>query len=286
MVASEQLKRLVDRIPDPDPDGRYAHLDLQQAHRINKVVDELGRKVCQSVSGLVALLTQPGQNTDVKARFALHLLAVYVTQKKNAAARSEFVETVVSQLGTDLPKAVQAYLIEQLQLSGTKAAVQALGKALLDPELCDTAARALVSIGDGAAEQLLAALPKLQGRSRVSVLQKLAKLRTPQAKEAFRRALGDHDPEARIAAAWGLARLADAQAAQLLLKSADSGQGWERINQTDACLTLAETLAAAGNPKDAAAIYAHLVNTRTDPSERHVRAAAQRGLAVVKRASG
>jgi thioredoxin-like negative regulator of GroEL len=85
----------------------------------------------------------------------------------------------------------------------------------------------------------------------------------------------------RVAAAWGLARVADASASEALLKCAETHADWERINETDACVALAEGLVAAGKKNEARAIYEHLVKTRTDPAERHVRAAAERGLAEV-----
>jgi HEAT repeat protein len=229
------------------------------------------------------MLVEPGKGDDTKARFALHLLAVHVTRKGHEQARDEFVRGVASQIGGDRPKAVQTYLIERLQLTGTKAIVGALGKALLDPELCDSAARALTSIGDGPAEQfLLSALPKVRGRRRLSIINNLAVSQAKHAADAFRQGLKDPDADIRIAAAWGIARIADASAADALLKCAEAHEGWERINETDACLALAENLAADGKKREAAAIYNHLQNTRTDLSERHIHEAAERGLATTR----
>jgi hypothetical protein len=81
----------------------------------------------------------------------------------------------------------------------------------------------------------------------------------------------------RLAAGWGLAQIADAAAVDLLLKAADA-TGYERIRATNSCLLMAENLVAAGNKADARRIYTRLVNSRTDPSEAHVRDAASRGL--------
>jgi hypothetical protein len=282
MPASEQLKSLVNQIPDPAADGRYANLDPGQTEQIAKVVTQLCQGGREHVLGLIDLLVEPGKGDDVKAHFALHLLAVYVTQAGRESARAEFAQALASQIGGNRPKAVQAYLIEQLQLTGGKSEVAALGKVLLDPELCDTAARALVAIHEGAPEQLLAALPQVQGPSRLSLIDKLAVLRAAQAASVFQQALTDADPDVRIAGAWGLARIAAASGAEALLKCAETHQGWERINQTDACLALAEGLLAAGQKAAAAAIYGHLQKTRTDPAERHVAEAAGRGLLAAK----
>jgi hypothetical protein len=279
MSASEGLKDLVSRIPDPDGNGTYADLDKEKVERIERVVAQLAEGGRDAVLGLIDLCVEPGKGDDGKARFALHLLAVRSTQPGNQRARAALAREIALHVGGARPKAVQAMLIEILQLIGSKAVVGALGKALLDPDLCDAAARALVAIRHGAAEQLLGVFPKVQGASRRSVIAKLAMLKAPQAARAFRQSLADDDPETRIAAAWGLARIADRAAVPAMLKCAGLHAGWERINQTDACMELAENLAAAGAKDAAAAIWTHLAKTRMDPAERHVRAAAEAQLA-------
>ena len=277
MPASEKLKALVNEIPEPAKNGTYVDMDSGKIERIDKVVLELRKGGRDSVLGLIDLLVEPGKGDD-KAHFALHVLAVRVSAPGGDKARAEFARAVASQLAGDRPTAVRKYLIDQLQVAGGKEVVGALGKALLDPELCDPAARALAAIRDGAAEQLLAALPKVKGRSRLSVLKKLAVLRANGAAEAFKKALADDDPDVRIAAAWGITRIADASGAAALLKAADAHKGWERINQTDACMALAEALLAAGKKAEAAGIFAHLKKTRTSAADSHVRQAAARGL--------
>jgi hypothetical protein len=282
MPASEELKAIVDQIPEPAKNGTYVDMDAEKMERIDKAVLQLRKGGPDSVLGLIDMLVEPGKGDDVKAHFALHLLAVRLTTPGEEEARGKFALAVASQLAGGRPNAVKKYLIEQLQVAGGKEVVEALGKALLEAELCDTAARALAAIRDGAAEALLAALPKVQGRSRLSVIKKLAVLRAEQAGGAFRQALADADPDIRIAAAWGIARIADASAAGALLKTAEAHEGWERINETDACLVLADHLVAAGKKAAAAAIYTHLQKTRTGDAEFHVRDAAARGLAAAR----
>jgi len=278
MAASQDIKALVSRIPDPDRRGTYADLDAGKVEQIRKVVGELRRGGRGSLIGLIDLLVEPGKGDDTKAHFALHLLAVDVTAEFDGKARAAFARTLASQLAADRPKGVRKYLIEQLQVAGGREVVKALGEALLDPDLCDPAARALAAIRDGAVEVLLAALPKVKGPGRLSVIQNLAVLRAERAAKAFREALDDPSRDVRIAAAWGIARIADASAAEALLKTADAHAGWERTNETDACMVLAENLAAAGRKREAAGIYAHLQKTRTEASDSHIRQAAALGL--------
>lgn len=281
MAAPSSVAAVIAGIPDPAPDGRYAHLDHAQAERIRQVAPQLAQDIRQSVAGLVELLADPGQGHEVKARFALHLLAVWVTQPGREKARTEFTEALAAQLEADRPKGVRAYLIEQLQLAGTPQAAPALGRLLGDSDLGDAAARALVALGRPATQQLLAAWPRVHGPARISVLQKLAALAPPEARGVFRQALADADAEVRTAAAWGLARLADPEAANPMLEVAEAARGWHRNQLTDACFTLAERLAAAGKTAQARAVYEHWTRSRTDPAERHLREAAQRGLAAL-----
>ena len=276
MPASEQLKALVDQMPDPDPRGMYCeNIDKD---KIDKAVAEICKGGRESIVGLIDMLVPPGDGADVKPHYALHCVALHVCKQPDRAARQLFTETLASQLGGSRPKPVQAYLCQELQAAGDKEAVAALGKLLIDEELCEPAAMALTAIDQGAAEQFRAALPNAKGKCRLTVLQNLGVLRDKAAAPAMLSALSDSDVEIRLAAGYGLARLADAGAVDRLLKAADS-EGWERIQQTKHCLVLAENLKAAGKKDLAVTIYRRLRETRTDPKDAYIRQAAEKGLA-------
>ena len=59
-----------------------------------------------------------------------------------------------------------------------------------------------------------------------------------------------------LTVAWALANIADDEAAEPLLKAANSANGYDRSKLTQACLLLAEHLLAAGKKKESTAIYA------------------------------
>jgi hypothetical protein len=285
MPASPELKALVDQIPDHDKRGTYVNLTPELGEAMRKLTAEILKGGRDSVLGLIDLLAEPqiGQPvTDIKPHYALHMAAVQVSGSGDEKARSEVALAIASQLGGARPKAIQKYLVQEVAVCGGKEVVETLGKLLLDPELCDDAARALAAIQDGAAEVLLAALPKVQGAGRLSVIKKLAVLRAKEAAGVFKQALSDPEPNVRIAAAWGIARLADASAADALLKTASAHKGWERINQTDAAMALADALLAKGQKTEAAALYGRLAEACTDEGERHIRDAAERGLAAAR----
>jgi len=300
MAASEQIKALVDQMPAADERGMYTHVVVKDLGmegkkrkletapidkaKIEKAVDEIQKAGRESILGVIDMLVEPGQGEDYKARYALHCVAIQVCKMKQAGGgdgpRGEFSLALASQLGGARPKGVRAFLLQELQTAGGKEVVEAIGKLLTDDELSDWAARALVSIGEGAVEQFRAALPQARGKCRLTVIQNLGVLRDAQSADAMRAALADTDREVRLAAAMGLAKTGDGGAVDLLLKAADGPQGWERMQMTKFCLVLAENLAAAGRKADAAKIYTHLRDTRKDPTEKYVCEAAERGLAA------
>ena len=278
MAPSAKLKALVGRMPDHDKQGTYRDIDKD---KIEKVVAEIHKGGRDNIIGLIDMLVEPGKGDDIKPHYALHVIAVLVGRPGRDKERAEFARTVASQLA-GRAKGVQRFLIAQLQVAGGAEVVPVLGKSLLDPALCGPAARALVAIGAGAADQLRGALSKAKGKCRVTILLALAVLADAKSAAAFKQCAGDSDREIRIAAALGLANIADAGAAAGLLKVADGHEGWERIQHTEACFVLAENLLAAGNKTAAAAIYTHLRDTRTRPSERYIRQAAEKALAAAK----
>lgn len=278
MAPSAKLKTLVNQMPDPDNRGMYTNMDKA---KIETAIAEIHKGGRDSIIGLIDMLVEPGKGDDVKGHYALHVLAVGVCKPGGDKGRAEFARTVASQLA-GRPKGVQRYLIRQLQVAGGNEVAPILGKALLDPALCGPAAQALLAIGKGAADQLRAALPKVKGRCRLTIILGLGFLADPAAAGAFKQAVGDDDSQIRMAATWGLARIAEAGWADAILKMADGHKGWERIQHTKACLLLAEKLLAAGNKTAAIAIYTHLRDTRTEPSELYIRQAAAKALTAAK----
>jgi len=280
MAASTDLKALVYARPDPDARGMFC-TDIDKV-KIEKAVAEIAKGGKDNVLAIIDMLDEPGSGRDAKPHYALHCLANYVLQGKEETARAEFSAALASQLSGGRSKYIRGFLCQELQWAGRREAVPALAKLLLDEELADPAAMALVAIRDGAAEALRAALSNARGRCRLVILHSLAALADRQAMDAFERALQAPDREVRLAAGAGLANLGAASASEALLKAADVPPGWERIRQTKHCLVLAEKLSAAGKRTEAAAVYGRLRASRSDPAERYVREAAERGLAALK----
>jgi hypothetical protein len=276
MAVSEQIKALVDQMPDPD--GRRMYTQNIDQEKIEKAVEAICDAGRQGVEALVALLGEPGSADDVKPRYTLHALAHHVLAQRDETARRSLSETLAAELSKDRPVCVKRYLCEELQWVGRQEAASALGALLCDDELTEPASMALVAIRDGAAAQFRAALAGAKGRCRLNVIQGLGAVADAESVQALQQALADSDIEVRLAAGWGLAKIGAAGCVDALLKAADAEPGWERIQATRHCLRLGEKLAATGDRAAARRVHSHLRDTRTDPAEAYVREAAERAL--------
>lgn len=273
--APSALAELIGKLPDPDNRGMLTNIDKQAVDNVILQIHKGGRR---SIMGLINMLVEPGKGDDVKPRYAIHCLALHVCKLRDEKRRREFAGTLASQLGGQRPKAVQGYLVRELQVAGRKEVVGALGKLLNDEQLCEYAAQALAAIRDGAAQQLRNALLRARGKCRLTIVQNLGVVRDARSVRALVNATRDSDREVRLAAAWGLANIGDARCVNVLLKAADVKSSYERTKATQACLLLAENLLTAGQKSEAAKIYTYLRDTRTDPSEQYVRDAARNAL--------
>jgi HEAT repeat protein len=276
MNASFELAALVAQMPDPDKRGMYTE-DIDKPS-IDKAVAAICEGGKESLAALVAMLDEPGSEANVKPRYALRCVVNQALIDRNDRARGDVTEVLANELGKDRSTYVKTILCQELQWAGTAAAAPALGRLLLDESLTEPAAMALVAIGNGAVEQFRSALPKASGRCRLQVIQGLGALADRGSLESLRESTKDSDLEIRLAAGWALARAGDADSLPMLVSMADEATGWERIQATKHCLLLAEALSASGKQEQAARIYRHLRDTRTDPEEQYIHDVAEKAL--------
>ena len=275
------VKDLVALMPDSDEPGKTSTFTGPSPDTAAEVFEEILSRGREGLLELVGLLRDPAdpEFKDFRPEYVVHGLAIYLGTPEKAEQRRRVAEALASRLANpDVPKAVKMFLIRELQVVGAEEVAGALGRTLADEELCESAAQALAAIGNGAAAQLRTALRAAKGKCRVTILQNLGVVRDGLLARQVREALADEDREARLAAAWALARMGDPESAEAVLKAADAAEGWERIKATQACLLLAENLLAAGLNDEAGRVYKHLRDSRTDPTETYVREAAERAL--------
>lgn len=261
----DKIAELVDQIPALDKRGTFTGPSWDEALPILDGVLAAGR---DGVLAVIGMLKEIDDGSDYKARYVLHALSQYAGRPGKEAARAIVADALAAK--------PNGYCARQLQVCGTKAQAPALGKMLADPELCEYAAQALLAIREGAVEEFRKALPDLKGAPRLTVLQALGVLADGASADAFKAAIVDADSDVRLAGGWGLARIGEG--VDLVIKAADVNPGYERIKATSNALLLAERLLAAGKKSEAAKIYAHLKNTRTDTSEAYLKDIASDGL--------
>jgi len=277
MAVNENLKKLVDQMPDPD--SRRMFTKDMDKEKIERAVAEIFKGGAVNFQGLIDILGVPGSAENVKPHYALHCVLNHALIVKDEKARKTFCEILANALGGDYPDYTKAYFCQELQWAGRDEALAALGRTLESDTLCDPAAMALVTIGgDGAADQLRRALPGAEGARRLTIIHSLAALADPKAAGDLEKALGDDDLEVRIAAGTGLAAIGDARAVSALLKAADGKSGWERIQACKNCFVLAENLVESGKASDAKKLYEAIAKWN-GPQEQHLKEIAQKALA-------
>jgi len=261
------MAALVQKLPCDKPEDAQA------------ILSEIMKGAPDSLIELVKMLREPGKEDDSKARFALHGLVTWCKRPKAEAERKLFADTLVKQLDGALPSQVKAFLIMQLQLAGGAESTAPLGKFLLDKDLCEYAAQAMLAIKDPAAIPILQeALPKAAGPCRVTIIQALGVLRAANGIPAVTKALGDDERDTRLVAAFALANSADPAAVEPLLKGAEAEAAYERSQMTEAALLLARRLGETGERAAGTRLARHLLKSRA--ADTHVRCAALQALAA------
>lgn len=265
----EQKRRRRDQYPESW--GKASKFTGPDPALARKLVAEVFAGGRDRIAELIRLLHSPA---DYKPEYLLHCAAILGTEKDQRL----LIRTISAQLSTSQARPI---LIRELQSVGSDEAAKALAKYLTDDKLCDEVARALTAIGSSAAaSEFRKAFPRSTGKCRATIAQSLGVLRDTKSADLLRGALRESDPELRSVAGWTLARIGDTQSADALIKAADSAHGHARAKATSTVLLLAETLAMQGRKPEAARIYNHLLNTRTDPAEKYIRDAAAKHITV------
>jgi HEAT repeat protein len=273
---AESIQALVDQMPAPSERGILNNIDRDV---VNKALDGLAEAGGDAVRALVELLVEPGKGDDGKARYALHALAARSGGKPDED-RKRFAESLAGALAGERSSAVKEFIVRELQVCGGTEVTAALGKLLLDEQLCAPAAAALVSIGgDAAAAELRRAVGDAKGKQRLTLVQNLGVLRDKQSIEAIKSATTDDDAEIRTVAVWALANIGEPGGVAACLAASEKATGYERIQAAKSSLLLGERLRTAGNKSEAQHVFGHVRKSRTDESEKYLRDIAEREVA-------
>lgn len=252
-------------------------LPAQDAASRDEIFRELVALGPNGVLGLIGMLQEPGKGDDVKARYALHGLALYVARPGAASEKKMFGQALASALSADLPTGVKTFLLQQARIAGGPELVKVLGAHLLDEATCLDAVDALLTIREGVEPLLRAALGKVQGNSLKAIVQALGTLRDAESVGVLMKLASVQDRDLRLTALYALGNIGDPAAVPVLIKAASVESPYERACATDALILLARRLAEDGRKEESLKLYRELWKSRSDAEEPHVRAAALLG---------
>lgn len=207
-------------------------------------LEAMGR---EGVAALLELLVEPGAGDDAGVRMALHGLAVLAGRPGADEWRREFVEASVAFLRSDRQHAAKCFVIAQLELVGDDESVAILGSLAADPQVSDCACRALVAIGTPAARGALrSALGTARGPARVAVIQAIGEVRDAEAVDLLLAEANTGD-ETGLAAVEALGRVGSPGAASAIAELIRTAAPRERRAAFEAYLLLAEGIMASGD---------------------------------------
>jgi len=247
------------------------------------VVKALVDKGPAAVTQLVEAVGQQfGDPEGVKPKYALHGMVHYASRPGADAERKMLAAALAGQLAAKHSTELKAFLCRQLQFCGRSAEVPALAALLADAQLCEPATQALCAIGGPqAADALRAALPKVQGKQRMTLIGALGRFCDAAVAAEVRKSAAAEDADLRLVTWYALGNMGDAAAADLLLKAAAADAPYERSQAADACLRLARRLGELGKAADAEKVLRQLLEQRKAPTDVHDRCAALEALSRV-----
>lgn len=198
-----------------------------------------------------------------------------VSSAKDAAARKDLEQQLLAALGGNLNRAGKDFVCRQLILVGSGASAAVLSKWLGSAEDAQLARFALERIpGSDVRQALIDALGSVTGDQLLGVISSLGARFEPESIPALTRLLGEANEKVAIAAASALGDIRTADAAKALAAAKPSSDTL-RSAVTDARMSCAEGLLAAGKSAEALLIYKSLTG---DDQPKHVKLGATRGV--------
>lgn len=197
-----------------------------------------------------------------------------VSTQGDAEARKALEDQLAAVLSSGASRAAKDYVFRQLRIIGTAASVPAIAALLPDKDLSHMARYALESNPAAEAGSALRdALPKVDGALQVGIISSLGDRQDTESVKSLSALLDGSDVAVARAAAIALGDIRTAEASQALAncKSADAAV---TAAVTDASLSCAESLLAAGDKPAALSIY----KKYSAAEQKHVQIAAKRGM--------
>ncbi|MEJ0106759.1 MAG: HEAT repeat domain-containing protein [Bacteroidota bacterium] len=172
-----------------------------------QAIAEMGEAGLQEMA---TMLAAPGKGDNTALEYALNGFSYYTTKPGKEALKKWSESAYIHALEKTSDKENKAFIIRQIQTTGSDAAVASLKNYLSDERLCDPAARALVKINTATAGKvLLAALTAASGDTRLTLIESLGDIRYREAAPAIAAYTTSDDKKLAKLALYALASIAE-----------------------------------------------------------------------------
>ncbi|MCW3119094.1 MAG: hypothetical protein JWM28_3176 [Chitinophagaceae bacterium] len=254
--------------------------DTAQAEKNMEAMAGMGETGLQEMA---TQLAAPGKGDNTALEYALNGYSYYTTKPGKEALKKSTESAYISALEKTTDKENKAFLIRQLQTTGSDAAVASLKNYLSDERLCDPAARALVKINTPAAgKALLTALTTASGNNQLTLTEALGDIRYREAAPLIATYTTNSDKKLVKVALYALAYIAEpASETALANAAAKAGFSYDITDASAAYIKYAEQLAAAGKAPQAKKIAASLLKKTPDDNQVPFRTAALKLLTSI-----
>ncbi len=210
------------------------------------------------------------------SRDPLSVLRILVQSSLDSQSSMRVIEKeMISFLESDATFAGKQFVCEQLSIIGTKESIPVLKALLFEDKTADIALYTLQRIPDFAAERALRELLSDAPRNiKIGIINTLGERKDNNAVNDLEKLVYDADQQTAESAVTALGKIADENAARVLLEASSKTDGELRNIVLDAYLLCADSFFDKGNASRAANIYQELYNNENTI---RIRAAALRG---------
>lgn len=215
-----------------------AQMPTKNLSHLNKAMNEIVEMGDAGFQKLAQQLTPAGVGDDTAVRFAINSLARYSSDLEHCKARAFTEENLLDALKKQTDVEVKTFLLNQLNLVAGEKTIAEISPLLSDADLCEPATQTLLSINEKvAAKEFVAALSKVEGKCKATLVRALGELKCEGAVAQITPFVNAGEPWMRKTALAALANIASPDSYKILLKAAESvGFKYEATNAAEAFL--------------------------------------------------
>lgn len=222
-----------------------AQMPAKDEARLNKAMNEILELGPEGFQLLIAQLTPPGVDDDTAVRFALNSFARYASQFGKCEAKAFAEDNFLKALPLQKDVEIKTFIMNQLNLVASEKSITQLAPYLIDEKLCEPATQTLLALNKKvAAKQLLAALPKVEGKNKATLVRALGQLKCQDAVKSITPLVEDKEASMRKTALTALATIGAPESYKTLLKAAaDVNFKYEATNAAESFIQYTKRLA-------------------------------------------